>query len=115
MMIERNYEKLLSEMTLEEKASLCSGLTYWLTKPVDRLGIPSVWMSDGPNGMRKEKESAGTNIMQPSEKSTCFPTAVTTASSWDINLLEKVGSTLAVNGYTLITEMSCHLLALEYT
>ncbi|MBQ9912936.1 MAG: glycoside hydrolase family 3 C-terminal domain-containing protein [Clostridia bacterium] len=95
MMIEKNYEKLLSELTLEEKASLCSGLTYWLTKPIDRLGIPSVWMSDGPNGMRKEKESAGTNIMQPSEKSTCFPTAVTTASSWDIGLLEKVGATLA--------------------
>ena len=78
-----------------EKASLCSGLTNWLTKPVDRLGIPSVWMSDGPNGMRKEKVTGGTNIMQESEKSTCFPTAVTTASSWDTELLEEVGATIA--------------------
>lgn len=94
-MEERNYEKILSELTLEEKASLCSGLTYWLTKPIDRLGIPSVWMSDGPHGMRKEKQSAGTNIMQESETSTCFPTAVTTASSWNEELLEKVGETIA--------------------
>lgn len=94
-MEERNYEKILSELTLEEKASLCSGLTYWLTKPVYRLSIPSVWMSDGPHGMRKEKQSAGTNIMQASEVSTCFPTAVTTASSWDPELLEKVGETIA--------------------
>ncbi len=94
-MAERNYEEILSQLTLEEKASLCSGLTNWLTKPVERLGIPSVWMSDGPNGMRKEKQTGGTNIMQESEKSTCFPTAVTTASSWDTELLEKVGETLA--------------------
>ncbi len=94
-MAERNYEELLSQLTLEEKASLCSGLTNWLTKPIDRLGIPSVWMSDGPNGMRKEKQTGGTNIMQESEKSTCFPTAVTTASSWDTELLEQVGETLA--------------------
>ncbi len=94
-MEERNYAEILSKLTLEEKASLCSGLTYWLTKPVHRLGIPSVWMSDGPHGMRKEKQSAGTNIMQESEVSTCFPTAVTTASSWDPELLEKVGETIA--------------------
>lgn len=94
-MEERNYKEILSELTLEEKASLCSGETFWTTKAVERLGIPSVYMCDGPNGMRKEKQSAGTNIMQESEKSTCFPTAVTTASSWNTELLEEVGETLA--------------------
>lgn len=94
-MAERNYQEILEQLTLEEKASLCSGLTFWKTKPIDRLGIPSVWMSDGPNGLRKEMQTAGTNIMQKSEIATCFPTAVTTASSWDPSLLEEIGSALA--------------------
>lgn len=94
-MAERNYQEILEQLTLEEKASLCSGLTFWKTKPIDRLGIPSVWMSDGPNGLRKEMQTAGTNIMQKSEIATCFPTAVTTASSWDPELLQQVGEALA--------------------
>lgn len=94
-MAERNYQEILEQLTIEEKASLCSGLTFWKTKPIDRLGIPSVWMSDGPNGLRKEMQTAGTNIMQKSEIATCFPTAVTTASSWDPSLLEEIGSALA--------------------
>ena len=94
-MSEKNYQAILEQMTLEEKASLCSGLTNWLTKPITRLGIPSVWMSDGPHGLRKEMQTGGTNIMQKAETATCFPTAVTTASSWDPELLEEVGSILA--------------------
>lgn len=94
-MSEKKYLALLEQMTLEEKASLCSGLTNWLTKPISRLGIPSVWMSDGPHGLRKEMQTGGTNIMQKAEIATCFPTAVTTASSWDPELLEEVASTLA--------------------
>lgn len=94
-MSEKKYLELLEQMTLEEKASLCSGLTFWKTKPITRLGIPSVWMSDGPHGLRKEMQSGGTNIMQKAETATCFPTAVTTASSWDPDLLEEVGATIA--------------------
>ena len=94
-MSEKKYLDLLQQMTLEEKASLCSGLTNWLTKPINRLGIPSVWMSDGPHGLRKEMQTGGTNIMQKAETATCFPTAVTTASSWDPALLEEVGAVLA--------------------
>lgn len=94
-MSEQKYLDILSKLTLDEKLSLLSGKTYWLTQEIDRLGVPSVWMSDGPNGMRKEKQTGGTNIMQASETSTCFPTAVTTASSWDTELLEEVGSTIA--------------------
>lgn len=94
-MSEKDYKKILDELTLDEKLSLLSGKTFWLTQEIDRVGIPSVWMSDGPHGLRKEKASAGTNIMQESETSTCFPTAVTTASSWDTELMEKVGETIA--------------------
>lgn len=85
------YEQILSQMTLEEKASLCSGQTFWKTKPIERLGVPSVWMSDGPHGIRKEKQSQGTNIMQKAETATCFPPASTLACSWDEDLVEKVG------------------------
>ncbi len=94
-MSEKDYKKILDELTLDEKLSLLSGKTFWLTKDIARVGIPSVWMSDGPHGLRKEKASAGTNIMQESETSTCFPTAVTTASSWDVELMEQVGETIA--------------------
>ncbi|MBE6774284.1 MAG: glycosyl hydrolase [Ruminococcaceae bacterium] len=94
-MSEQKYLDILSQLTLDEKLSLLSGKTYWLTQEIDRLGVPSVWMSDGPHGMRKEKQTGGTNIMQASETSTCFPTAVTTASSWDTDLLEEIGATIA--------------------
>ena len=89
------YVEILNSLTLEEKASLCSGETFWLTKAVEEKGVPSVWMSDGPHGLRKEKASAGTNIMKPAETATCFPTAVTTGSSWDVELLEEVGNAIA--------------------
>lgn len=89
------YQEILNSLTLEEKASLCSGKTFWLTKPIEEKGVPSVWMSDGPHGLRKEKASAGTNIMKPAETSTCFPTAVTTGSSWDVELLEEIGNAIA--------------------
>lgn len=94
-MNEKDYQKILSGLTLDEKLLLLSGKTFWLTNDIERAGIPSVWMSDGPHGLRKEKQSAGTNIMQESETSTCFPTAVTTASSWDVELMEEVGATIA--------------------
>ncbi len=95
-MTEQDYKNILSQLTLEEKASLCSGSTNWLTQPIERLGIPAVWVSDGPSGLRKEKQkSNGTNIMGSSEPATCFPGAAATASSWDEKLLEEVGNAIA--------------------
>ena len=90
-----NYEDILKQMTLEEKASLCSGLDFWRTKPIERLNIPSVLMTDGPHGLRKEKESQGTNIMKLSYPAVCFPPAVTLASSWDTDLAVEVGQAIA--------------------
>ena len=91
-----DIKKLLSELTLEEKASLCSGLTFWQTKPVERLNIPSVRMTDGPHGLRNEMTSKGgiTNVLKGSYPSTCFPPAVTTASSWDRDLLYDIGKAI---------------------
>ena len=89
-MTQLNYEAILESLTLEEKASLCSGMTNWLTQKIERAEIPSVWVSDGPSGLRKEKvKENGTNVMGESEPSTCFPGAATLACSWDPELDRK--------------------------
>lgn len=94
-----DVELTLSKLTLEEKASLISGLYFWTTKPVDRLNIPAVTMTDGPHGLRKEYGadggSGGVNIMKGSVPATCFPPAVSLASSWDVDLVKQVGVAIA--------------------
>lgn len=81
---------LVAQMTLEEKAGLCSGQDFWSTKPIPRLGIPSVFMTDGPHGLRK---AVGTDLAN-SLPATCFPTASALASSWDVDLIGQVGVAL---------------------
>jgi len=82
--------QLVSQMTLEEKASLTSGKDFWSTKPIERLGFPSIFMTDGPHGLRK---AAGANIAE-SVPATCFPTASALASSWNPDLVREVGAAL---------------------
>ncbi len=77
-------------MTLEEKASLCSGRDFWTTKPVERLGLGSICLTDGPHGVRKAADTNFTN----SAPATCFPTASALACSWDVDLLTEVGEAL---------------------
>jgi len=93
--MERDIKKLISQMTLEEKASLSSGLDNWHTKPIERLGIPSITMSDGPHGLRKEVTNPEESLLANSTPATCFPTAATTACSWDRKLIEEEGKALA--------------------
>ncbi len=87
-----NIDIIMKELTLEEKASLCSGLDFWHTKPVERLDIPSVMVSDGPHGLRKNVE----NSENPNEsiKAVCFPTASALACSFDRTLLETLGKAI---------------------
>ncbi|MCB2339145.1 glycoside hydrolase family 3 C-terminal domain-containing protein [Clostridium estertheticum] len=90
----RDIKSIISQMTLEEKAGLCSGLDFWHTKSVLRLGIPSIMVTDGPHGLRKqsgESDHLGLNCSVPA---TCFPSGATLASSWDRSLIEKVGIAL---------------------
>ncbi|MEK9973228.1 MAG: glycoside hydrolase family 3 C-terminal domain-containing protein, partial [Deltaproteobacteria bacterium] len=82
--------ELVSQLTLEEKALLCVGRDFWTTQPIERLNIPSVWMTDGPHGLRKAATSDAVGIGD-SEPATCFPTASALASSWDLGLVEQVG------------------------
>ncbi len=87
----RDIKKIISEMTLEEKAGLCSGLDFWHTKGVKRLGIPSIMMADGPHGLRKQAEEMEHLGINASVPATCFPSGATLACSWDRKLIEKVG------------------------
>lgn len=100
-MKEQDYIAILKKMTLEEKAALCSGQSFWTTVPIEKYGIPSVRMTDGPHGIRSEKDSVGTNIMRESYPATCFPPAVTSASTWDPDLLEEVGAAIAAEAKAL--------------
>lgn len=89
-----DLKKLVSEMTLEEKAGLCSGADFWHTKSVERLGIPSIMLSDGPHGLRKQEAGCDHLGIGESIKATCFPAACATASSFDEELLTREGEAL---------------------
>lgn len=89
-----NIDEIMNEMTIEEQASLGSGKDFWRTKDIGRLGIPSVMMCDGPNGLRKQKEGGDHMGINESIEAVCFPTASAVASSFDRTLLAKLGETL---------------------
>lgn len=89
-----DIQNLVSQMTLEEKASLCSGNGVWYSKEIKRLGIPSVMMTDGPHGLRKQVEGGDHIGLNDSVPATCFPTAAGLACSFDRELLHYLGETL---------------------
>src|SRR5947209_2365978 len=84
-----NIEELLRQMTLQEKVVMLSGTNMWYTVPVERLGLPSLKMSDGPNGAR------GAGGFSGDVKAACFPAGISLASTWDTDLIERVGQALA--------------------
>jgi len=88
--MERNIKEIIGQMTLEEKAGMCSGKDYWNLKGVERLGIPSVKVSDGPNGLRTptiDSEQLGFNSME----AISYPSACLSACSFDTELMEEMG------------------------
>lgn len=89
-----DVKKLVNELTLEEKASLCSGADFWHTKAIDRLNIPAAMVSDGPHGIRKQESLADHMGVAESIKAISFPTASAMACSFDRDLLHKVGDAL---------------------
>ena len=86
-----DIKAIVSQMTLEEKAGLCSGLDFWHTKPVERLGVPAVMVSDGPHGLRKQDLQADHLGMNESIKAVCMPAACATAASFDRELIGQMG------------------------
>jgi beta-glucosidase len=89
--IRKKVDALLTQMTLHEKVSLLSGKDSWNTVPIERLGIPSMTMTDGPHGVRSSMIEAG----RKAGPTTCFPTGVSMAATWNTDLIEKVGAALA--------------------
>lgn len=89
-----DVKKLVNELTLEEKASLCSGADFWHTKAIDRLNIPAAMVSDGPHGIRKQESLADHMGVAESIKAIGFPTASAMACSFDRDLLHTVGDAL---------------------
>ena len=89
-----DVKKLVNELTLEEKASLCSGADFWHTKAIERLNIPAAMVSDGPHGIRKQESLADHMGVAESIKAIGFPTASAMACSFDRDLLHKVGDAL---------------------
>ncbi len=87
---------IVSQMTLEEKASLCSGQDFWNLESIERLNIPKIMVTDGPHGLRKQQSSADHLGINASVPSTCFPTASLLASTWDKKVLEQVGEAIAL-------------------
>ncbi|MFT4051890.1 MAG: glycoside hydrolase family 3 C-terminal domain-containing protein [Microbacterium sp.] len=86
----------LSELTTEEKAALTSGADFWTTKGVERVGIPSIMVTDGPHGLRKQSGASDHLGLAASVPATCFPPAVGLGSSWDAGLAERIGVALGV-------------------
>jgi len=83
-----------TELTTEEKASITSGASFWETEAVQRVGIPSIYLTDGPHGVRKQSQGGDHLGIGDSVPATCFPPAVALGSSWDAELLERVGRAL---------------------
>ena len=89
-----DIEKVISQMTVEEKAALVSGTDFMFTNPIPRLGIPSLSMADGPHGLRKQIAHDG-SFVPKSEPSTSFPTAACTASGWNPGNTRRMGEAIA--------------------
>ncbi|MAT44951.1 MAG: glycosyl hydrolase [Anaerolineaceae bacterium] len=90
----KDVKNLVAKMTLEEKASMCSGLNFWYLKGIDRLGIPSIMVTDGPHGLRKQARDADHIGLNESIPATCFPTASALAATWNRDLIYQVGVAL---------------------
>jgi len=89
-----DIKNLVSQLTLEEKAGLCSGFDFWHTKPVERLNIPNVMVSDGPHGLRKQDVQVDHLGLSESIRAVCFPAGCAMASSFDRDLIRTVGEAL---------------------
>lgn len=89
----KNIDEIIKTLNLEQKVSLCTGADYWSTKEFLELGVPSIFVADGPHGLRKSLEGDNTGIAKGIE-ATCFPTASALSSSWNIELLYEVGKAL---------------------
>ena len=89
-----DVKKVISQMTLEEKAGLCSGYNFWYTKSIERLGVEGIMVSDGPHGLRKQSTGGDHLGVNGSVEAVCFPTSSAIAASFDRDLIQTMGEAL---------------------
>ena len=88
------HEEIIKQLTLEEKASLMSGKNFWETQNIDHLNIKSIFLADGPHGIRKQAGSADHLGLNESLKATCFPTASAMANTFNTKLATQMATYL---------------------
>lgn len=89
-----DIKAVIAQMTLEEKASMLSGVDFWHTQPIERLGIKACMVSDGPHGLRKQDDKADHLGMNDSIKAVCFPAACASTASFDRDLVREIGEAI---------------------
>ncbi|MCP1639476.1 beta-glucosidase [Streptococcus gallinaceus] len=99
------HQAIIQQLSLEEKAALMTGKSVWETKDYLEKGVPSIFMADGPHGIRKQEGEGDHLGLNASVPATCFPTAATLANSWDPDLVEEVGSALGAEASSLGVNM----------
>lgn len=97
----RKHQDLIDRLSLEQKAFLTSGKNFWETLNIDELGIPSIFLSDGPNGIRKQAAAADHLGLNASLPATCMPSSSTVANSWNVELGEEIGKCMGYEGKQL--------------
>lgn len=97
--MEAKIQEILEQMTLEEKAALCTGASPWQTVAIERLNVPSIVVSDGPHGVRRVADPE--TLVSESLPATCFPTASAQASTWNVDLIHKMGEALGEESIAL--------------
>jgi beta-glucosidase len=103
--MEEKIKAILARMRLEDKIALCNGADFWHTRSMERYGIPAFMMSDGPHGMRVQKNVTDVTGVNVSEPATCYPTAVSSGASWDEELLEAEGRAIGEEGLSIGTDV----------
>ena len=108
-----NVQKLLKELTLEEKIAFCTGADFWHTKAIEKQNIPGIMMSDGPHGLRCQAGDADMIGINDSLPATCFPTAVTAGAAWNRELYaaegEAIGKEGAAAGVSVVLGPGCNI------
>ncbi len=108
-----DIKKIITEMTLEEKVAFCTGADFWHTKAMEKYGVPSIMMSDGPHGLRCQAADADMLGINDSIPATCFPTAVTAGATWNRTLYaaegEAIGKEGAAAGVSVVLGPGCNI------
>ena len=106
-------EKIIREMTLQEKVDFCTGADFWHTKAIQKFGVPAIMMSDGPHGLRCQKGETDMVGINQSRPATCFPAAVTAGSSWNAELYaaegRAIGAEALAEGVSVVLGPGCNI------